>query len=123
MQIALSDATRYRRLPTLSRHWQWETMIGRVVGLHVRKGWRRAEHAFAKGETLTLQRDPSNAADPLAVRVLVGERMIGYLQAEAALIVAPELERGMPLVARPQAAPYAGRESRGGSLPVTIELS
>lgn len=98
-------------------------MIGRVVGLHVHKGWRRAEHAFAKGETLTLQRDPSNAADPLAVRVLVGERMIGYLQSEAAIMVAPELDRGAPLLARPQGPPYSGRESRGGSLPVTIELA
>lgn len=123
MQIALSDATRYRRLPTLSRHWQWETMIGRVVGLHVHKGWGVAERAFECGEDLALQRDLENVADPNAVRVLAGERMIGYLQSEAAVIVAPELDRGAPLIARPQGPPYAGRESRGGSLPITIELS
>lgn len=98
-------------------------MIGRVVGLHIHKGWGYAESAFERGDHLTLRRDPSNAADPHAVRCFAGDRMIGYLQSEAALIVAPELERGTPLIARPSAAPYAGRESRGGSLPVTIELS
>lgn len=98
-------------------------MIGCVVALHVHKGWGYAERAFAEGETLRLVRDRENTADPHAVRVFSDDRMIGYLQSEAAVTVAPALDSGAHLIARPQGPPYAGRESRGGSLPVTIELS
>ena len=43
--------------------------------------------------------------------------------AEAAGDVAPALERGMPLVAIAVGEPFAGRQSRGGSLPVRIDLA
>lgn len=46
-----------------------------------------------------LQREPDNPVDKNAIRVLVGGQHIGYLSADLASLLAPEIDSGEPLLA------------------------
>jgi hypothetical protein len=44
------------------------------------------------GEYLRLLREPDNPHDPLAIKVFVGERMVGYLKAAEGRMLANEMD-------------------------------
>ena len=45
-----------------------------------------------EGEYLRLKREPDNPHDPLAIAVLVGERLVGYLNATEGHTLANEMD-------------------------------
>ncbi len=49
---------------------------------------------LAIGETLTLERDPTNKWDPNAIKVLVGEAFVGFIPKELAETVAVDMDHG-----------------------------
>lgn len=123
MEAPLSDSLRFRRYPTLPRQWHVDPIAAVIVGLHVHKGWGRAERYLAEGWTFDLRRDVDNQHDPNAVSVHSRSGKIGYIGAEASAAVAELLDQGAPIVARPAGAPFAGAGSKGGNQAVWVGIS
>lgn len=137
LSIPLSAAPRApKRIPTFAAlarpayEGDFASTVGRVVGLHIHRSWGLAKKIAADGLDISLERDPDNDHDSanavvcyLPARDGNPRATIGYLDAETAAIVARELDAGAPLAARPAGSePWAGANSRGGSLEVVVAL-
>jgi hypothetical protein len=133
--VALSDTPHAPRLVPLLRSLprylgSFSTLSSRVVGVHVQKTWGLAVKIAEEGRELELERDVGNQHDANAVACYLpacGDRdrvLVGYLDAVDAALIAPELDAGAPLRARPTAdAPVAGAGSKGGALDIEVFLS
>lgn len=76
------------------------------------RGLYRYEHAgfegeFTPGALVSIEREPSNAYDPHAVRVLLSDgTMLGYIAKEMAISVSRELSNGVKYVLRIAQSPF-----------------
>lgn len=77
----------------------------KVVGVTFRDGYPGTFHKWAqlsrdRYPKCTLKRDPDNAVDPNAVKVMVGRRHVGFVPAELTVRVAAVMDDGVPVTAR-----------------------
>ncbi len=67
----------------------------RCVGMYFRGESAVAmADALQPGDTVTLERDPMNPYDPNAVKVLVGDEWIGFVQREVAAFLSHYMDEG-----------------------------
>lgn len=65
------------------------------VGMHFRGGAAKDIAAsLSVGDTVTLEREPENAYDEYAIRVLVGPEHIGYIERGQAAWISPLMDEG-----------------------------
>lgn len=105
---ALDVTSRARLIPVLS-HLGLEPaapgtlLIAYVAGYAYHDGPRleaQGRNSFASGDILTLEREPDNPHDPLAVRILWQGAHLGYVPRADNELIAHRLDRGEPLVCR-----------------------
>ncbi|TSE35230.1 HIRAN domain-containing protein [Tepidimonas charontis] len=60
----------------------------------------QGQAGFASGDALTLEREPDNPRDPLAVRILWQGAHLGHVPRAESAEIARRLDRGEPLVCR-----------------------
>ncbi len=70
-----------------------EEFFTKVVGVTFAKR-QEVIRGIEDGESVRIEREPENPNDPKALAVYYGDHHIGYLNAELAKILAPELEEG-----------------------------
>ena len=137
-EIPLSDTPRGQRLlkiiPTfaslaekLGYSGDFSVVATRIVALHVRKTWGLAMEIADDELEMELEHDMLNEYDRNAVAAYVtdvgGERrLVGYVDAEAAPVLACALDQAAVLKASPCGQPYAGGDSKGGSLSIIVSL-
>jgi len=136
--IPLSDTPRSRRsfklVPTFASlseplvyDGDFQVLATRIVGLHVRKNWGLATR-IADGELeMELEHDMLNEFDPNAVgvhaRLAGGRVLVGYIDSEHAPQIAAALDGAAQLAAHPCGRPWAGGDSKGGSLSIIVDFA
>lgn len=95
-----------------------------VVGMHFRD--REGVPASAicgsmlEGTVLDLEREPDNAYDPDAIKVLSNGNHIGYISRDTASFLSPEIDSGQTPVAKVTGFEAKGR-NRHPVLQITLE--
>lgn len=112
IQVVLS------KLP--DRYWTGPKLV--VRGLY------RYEHAgfggaFSPGEYVTLEREPGNAYDKNAVKVILADgKMLGYIAKEMAIALSRELDGGMKFLVQISQAPFSEEKWGQCTLDVTFKI-
>jgi hypothetical protein len=71
----------------------------RVVGMHFRGGSAKdVAAALDPGDTVTLEREPDNEYDAYAIKVLVSDMHIGYIERNMAAWISPLIDQGWSAV-------------------------
>ena len=66
-----------------------------VVGMHFRgEEAKAAVQNMIPPVTLTLEREPDNRFDQMAIKVLYNNQFIGYIEAKQACFIAPHMDAG-----------------------------
>ncbi len=73
-----------------------EGLTARIAGRRL-----RADVTIEPTADVALEREPDNAHDRWAVRILADGAVVGYLEAGLSRLVAPMIDRGRPVVAAP----------------------
>ena len=90
-----------------------------VKGMHFR-GPRAVEAVslFEEGSELSLEREPDNAYDAYAIKVIFGDLHIGYIEKEKASYLASEMDDGVSF-----SAVFVGREVAGRNVYPILEIT
>lgn len=66
-----------------------------IAGVQFRpKAIKEAIRLLAPGDQLELERDPENAFDPNAIKIMADGQFLGFVQKQVAAYLAPELDTG-----------------------------
>jgi len=90
-----------------------------VVGMHYRGGGAKdVAAALNIGNTVRLEREPENSHDAYAIKVLVEDMHIGYVERSQAAWIAPYMDDGLEPTAL-----VIGHDQRGNNLHPLLDIN